>query len=61
MARHLEERDIRIRRTRTHRSIRLNNTAGHAAEETSSRRVNTHRNRRSLDLGRGEEEDGTLC
>ena len=45
---------------RTHRSIGLRNATSHTTDEPCSGRVHAHRSRGTLDLGRGEEEDGTL-
>lgn len=44
----------------THSSISLDNTATHTAQETSNGRVDTQADTSGLDLGRSEEEDGTL-
>ena len=59
MGEHATQKDIG-EVERTHRGVRLRDTAAHTTEETSCRGADTQTNRRSLNLGRGEEQDTTL-
>lgn len=45
---------------RTHSSICLYNASTHTTEKTGHRGVDAQTRRRDLNLGRGEEQDGTL-
>ena len=46
---------------RTHRRVRLSDTAAHTTEQTSSSRADTHGDRSGLNFRRCEEEHSTLC
>jgi len=47
-------------RVRTDSQIRLRDTTTHSAQETASRGAQAEGNGAIFDLGRGEEQDGTL-
>lgn len=46
--------------THTHRGVCLGDSAGHTTQQSGNSRVDAHAKRLLLDLGRGEDEDGTL-
>lgn len=44
----------------THGGVRLGDSTSHSSEQTTDRRVESQTRSRRLDLGSGEEQDGTL-